>query len=165
MILLVCPNKMTEYINYTSFSDFLTPLIAIIAAYIAYQQYRINKQRFLFETYEKRLKVYNAVQDFLINIRMHGKTTNDNLFQFNRDTSEVIFLFDKTIKNKIDELFNKAIEMIELDEMLYPSDGSDGLPVGDERTKIAKEKSVYNKWFGNQIDITKKLFSKKMSLK
>ena len=34
----------------------LTPTIALIALYIAYQQYKINQQRLRHETYERRLE-------------------------------------------------------------------------------------------------------------
>ena len=55
--------------------------------------------------------------------------------------------------------------MIELDEKLYPSDRSSGLPVGDERSKVARDKSNYSKWFFDQRKVIKKIFSKKMSLR
>ena len=46
-------------------SALLTPLIALIAVYVAYQQHKINKIRLQHELYERRLRVYKAVQTFM----------------------------------------------------------------------------------------------------
>lgn len=146
-------------------SGYLTPVIALLALYIAYQQYRTNKQRFLFETYERRLKIYNAVQEYLNSILAQGKTDLQRIGEFSQKTSQVVFLFDKSVQKKIDEIFKKSIEMNELEEQLYPRGGSDGLPVGEERNKVSHENSILVKWHVTQIKETKKLFAKKMALK
>jgi hypothetical protein len=39
----------------------LTPLIAAIVAYIAYQQYRVNRLRLSHDLFERRLKIFEAV--------------------------------------------------------------------------------------------------------
>lgn len=49
-------------------SALLTPLIAAIAVYIAYRQFRVERLRLQHELYERRLKVYRAVQSFLSDI-------------------------------------------------------------------------------------------------
>ena len=47
------------------FAALLTPVIAIIATYIAYQQYRANQLKLRHEPYDRRLLLYNAVAEFL----------------------------------------------------------------------------------------------------
>ncbi len=46
----------------------LTPLIAIIAVYIAYQQYNTNRQKLRLDLYDKRFKVFLGLQSLLIHI-------------------------------------------------------------------------------------------------
>ena len=47
----------------------LTPLIAIIATYIAYQQWNANKLKLKWEMDERRLRVYQEVKKVLQLIR------------------------------------------------------------------------------------------------
>jgi len=146
------------------FSALLTPTIALIAAYIAYHQYKVNKLRLRHELYERRLRVYKAVQSFLSEILRAGDAKFDRCSQFYADASEAAFLFDNTIQKFIDDIYKKAIEMHALYEKMYPSDGSPGLPVGKERDKVVHENSALCKWLMDQLSIPKKLFRKYMGI-
>ena len=84
-------------------SALLTPTIALIALYIAYQQHKTNQQRLRHETYERRLKVYKAVQAHLSIILRAGKTSYQECTLFYSEASEAAFLFDKSVMDKIVE--------------------------------------------------------------
>ena len=43
----------------------LTPLIAIIATYIAYQQWNTNKLKLKLDRYERRLRVYQKIVELV----------------------------------------------------------------------------------------------------
>jgi hypothetical protein len=60
------------------FAALLTPVIAIIATYIAYQQYRANQLKLRHELYDRRLLLYNAVAEFLAHIVREGKRIVSN---------------------------------------------------------------------------------------
>ena len=45
-------------------SALLTPTIAVIATYVAYQQWRVNKTRLDLDLYDRRLAIYKAVDAF-----------------------------------------------------------------------------------------------------
>ena len=140
-------------------------MIAILGVYIAYQQYRINKQRLRHETYKRRLAVYKCAQRYLSEIFRDGKTTFDRALQFNSEASESAFLFDKSVQNKIDKIFKKSLDMAATREEMYPSDGSSGLPVGDERSKVARKHSELLRWHTEQLKETRPSFAKKLGLK
>jgi hypothetical protein len=146
-------------------SALLVPLIAIVGAYIAYQQYRTNRQRLRHETYERRLAVYKSVQRYLSEILRDGRTTYDRALQFYSEASEEAFLFDDSVQGKIDELYKKSIDMAAVHEKLYPSDGSSGLPVGEERSRISNEMSELLKWHLNLLQESRPFFAKKLGLK
>ena len=147
-------------------SPYLTIVIAILAGIIAYQQYRINKQRFLFETYEKRLEIFNAVQDYLNSILREGKTDWNSLSQYYLRTSQAIFLFDKSITKSIDEIYKNSCKLIELTSQMYNKQGIPNGSLSDEEWKrVVSDESELVKWHVNQIKETRKLFSKKMALK
>ncbi len=147
------------------FSALLTPTIALIAVYIAFQQHKINKQRLRHETYERRLAVYKAVQKHLSIILRKGKATYDECSEFYSEASEAAFLFDKSVQDKIDEIYKKSIDLDSRVEELYPSDGSPGLPVGKERSRVSAEKADLLKWHTHQLASTREFFAEKLGLK
>ncbi len=54
------------------FSGLLTPTIAIIAVYIAYQQLKTNRYRVRLNLYDKRFKVFRGLMDLLAHIMREG---------------------------------------------------------------------------------------------
>ena len=146
-------------------SSLFTPMIAIVAVYIAFQQHKINDQRLRHETYERRLKVYKSVQRHLSVILREGKTTYQECSEFYSEASEAAFLFDNTVMERIDEIYKKSIDMVALYEQMYPSDGSPGLPVGNERSEVAHKNTELKKWHHNQLGESKEFFAKKLGLK
>jgi len=144
-----------------------TGTIAIFAAIIAYQQYIINRRRFKFETYERKLGVYKVIQKFLVDILREGKTDYPKLFEFYAGASESIFIFEKPkpITDKVEEIYKNANKMIYLSQRLYPRNGSEGLPVGQERSKVVEQESELLQWHVDQIKETRELFKKYIQLK
>lgn len=157
------PNNEHSWIDILS--ALLVPAIALLGAYIAYQQYRINKARLRNETYERRLSVYKCVQRYLSEILRDGETTYERAAQFSTEASEASFLFDDSVQNKIDEIYQKSIAMVANQRKMYPPDGSPGLPVGAERSKVSEENTELLKWHVEQLTETRKFFAKKLGLK
>ena len=141
-------------------SDLFSPLTAIVAAYIAWRQYQISFS----SLYERRLKVFMAFMSYLADIMREGKTSYQRVTQFYAEASEAEFLFKGKILNKLEELYKNGIRLVTLHEKLYPSDGSPGLPVGEERSRVAKEESDLLRWFVEQTKETKELFKKQMKV-
>lgn len=146
-------------------SALLTPVIAVIAVYVAWQQYKINKLRLRHELYERRLRVHKTVQIFLSDILRNGDIKFEQCSQFYADASEATFLFDKSIQQFIDDIYKKAVDMHAFHESMYPSDGSPGLPVGEERNGVAHKNSELCKWLIEQLSVSKKLFRKYMGIR
>lgn len=146
-------------------SALLVPTIAIIGVYIAYQQFRINEQRLRHETYERRLAVYRFVQKYLSEILRDGATTYQRASDFYSEASEAAFLFDASVQDKIDKIYEKSIDMVVTHERMYPPDGSPGLPVGEERTKVAEESSDLLKWHLDELKKSRSFFAEKLGLK
>jgi len=146
------------------FNALLTPLIAILAAYIAWKQYQIEHHSLRNQLYERRHIVFMAFMSLLADIMRQGKSTYERVGQFYAEASEADFLFSEAIAKQRDELHSKAIDFVCLYERMYPSDGSPGLPVGEERSKVAQEHGELLKWFYRQIGETKRLFKAEMRM-
>ena len=141
-------------------SALLTPLIAIVAIFIAYRQYKVNRSRLNHELYVRRLEVFKAIRKYISSIAREGKTDFPTVTQFYADAGEADFLFKDDIPEQIEKLYKKGLELAELHEKLYPSDGSSGLAVGKERNKVAKQKSEVLKWFFDELPKTKRLLKR-----
>ncbi|MEW6143605.1 MAG: hypothetical protein AB1598_01160 [Thermodesulfobacteriota bacterium] len=140
-------------------SAVLVPIIAILTAYIAYQQYRTNKNRLRFELYDKRFEIYLSIKTFISYIVSKADVDIDRAFQFLRETREAEFLFDKEILEYTDEMYKKALKIHAI-VASYES-----LPTGDRRTELVNEQLSLVTWFSSQVEIASKKFSKYLSLK
>lgn len=123
------------------FSALLTPAIAIIATYVAWQQWRIQRNRVRVELYDRRLAVYKAVDSFYGEVSTAGTVTYPSALKLRVDTAEAPFLFGNDIETHRDDLFKTGISIAALHEEMYPSSRDPGLPVGPERSKVAEEHS------------------------
>lgn len=145
-------------------SALLTPVIALLAVYIAWQQYKIQHRSYNGQMYERRREVFKAFMAYLSQVMRDGKTSYERLGQFYAEASEADFLFGEAAINKREELYSRGIDMVAGHERMYPSDGSPGLPVGAERSKVAHEHSEHLKWVFKQIPEVKRIFKAEMSI-
>lgn len=116
------------------------------------------------ETYERKLKVYKSVQKHLSLISREGKATFQECLEFYSEASEAAFLFDNSVMEKIDEIYNNSITLVSLNEQLYPSDGSFGVEAGEDRSDLTHQRSELLSWHHDQLGKNKEFFAKKMSL-
>jgi hypothetical protein len=142
----------------------ITPLTALIAVYIAWQQYKVSRSILRKDLYEKRLRVYQAFMSYLSEIVRNGKVDCNRAIQFYAESSECEFLFNSELVEKADELYKQGIELWYLNNQLNPADGSTGLPVGEQRSQVAHEASELYRWFTDQLSNTRELFKEQMSI-
>ena len=141
------------------FAALLTPLIAIIATYIAYQQYRANHLKLRQDLYDRRLALFNAVAEFLAHIMREGTADSAQSVTLLQKTRESYFLFGKDISDYVTELYKKGVDLDCYETQLHHSN----LPVG-ERTRLTHERGELLKWFGRQFDVAREKFATKLSL-
>lgn len=84
----------------------LTPVIAIVATYIAYQQWKTNQQKFL-DRYDWRLRIYEEVRRILSIILRDATASTEDLLKFRTSVSETDFLFGPEIPLYIDEIYKR----------------------------------------------------------
>ncbi len=138
--------------------SFLTSLTALFSCYISLQQYQVGHLQFRHELYDRRLKVFQAARSFLSDIARKGAPRFSRCVQFYAEASEAEFLFGTDIVNMIEELYSQGLKLSELNDQLYPETGEPGLPVGDERSGVAREKSEVLKKMMENLSKFKKAF-------
>lgn len=144
----------------------LTPLIAVVMTYIAYQQWCTNKSRLAHELYDRRLAIFKAVRAFYGEMGDAGTAKYGMVMKFYDATAEAEFLFDDEVMEHIEELYKKGMYLASLHEKMYPSTpGAPGLPVGEERSRVAEEHGKLHLWFQQDgITETRKRFRKYLAV-
>ena len=89
----------------------LTPLIAIVATHIAWQQWKTNQQKLNLERYDRRLHVYEEVIKILSIILRDVNASMEDLLKFRTSVSEADFLFGPEIPAYIDEIYKRGLNL------------------------------------------------------
>jgi hypothetical protein len=126
-------------------SPLVAPVTAIIAVYIAFQQYRVNRTRVRVELYDRRVSVLRAARALIhANIRA-GTADGDALSEYVKAVSEADFLFpNRKVSRYLDELYKKSLRMWTIDQELK------GLPVGEKRNERVEEHAGLLMWANEQ---------------
>src|SRR5262249_1196899 len=93
------------------FGGLLTPIIAGIAVYIAYQQSQTNKRQARVALFDKRLAVFNNTTKLLREILRDARVHTDQLFRFAAETEQHLFLFGPDIAEYVDDLWKRGLEL------------------------------------------------------
>lgn len=129
-----------------TFTALMTPTVAIIAVYIARQQWKLAAERYRHELYDRRLAVFQAVRMHFGSIIREGKCTEESCFALSRNTVEAEFLFDRDVCDFIKELLKRSWAARALRATYDP------LPVGSERAGFAQQEHEHLMWFVKESD-------------
>jgi hypothetical protein len=136
----------------------LTPLIAIVATYIAWQQWKTNKQKLVLDRYDRRLHVYEEVRKILSIIFRDAKASYDDLLKFRTSVSEADFLFGSEITSYIDEIYSRGVKL------QYWSgeyrDFTQEMPEGYDHQKVCDGMHSELNWLIEQFEPAKQKFKK-----
>jgi len=93
-----------------SLSSWLTPIIAIVAVYIAYQQYKTNSNRELRESKQEKLSVYKRVKLFLNSVDTTREISDKVYIELDEAIAEADFLFEEELTDWLSDLQSYADE-------------------------------------------------------
>jgi len=119
----------------------ITIMIGVFVAYTAYNQYRLSKEKFKLDMFDKRYGVYKNTQVFLTKILRDAKIEMEDIFEFRAGTQDSVFLFKEDIPNYLKNIDNKALDFWRIHKSLG------GVP----KSKMANEQSKLLKCFANQL--------------
>jgi len=90
----------------------LTPTIGTIAAYVAWQQYRLAKQKHDIEIFNRRMQIYKITIAFLAKCEKTYSISEDDFYVWLRDIAEAEFLFGKEILDLIEDIEDTATDIV-----------------------------------------------------
>lgn len=135
------------------------PIIAAIAAWIAFRQFQIARNKLKFDLFDKRMEVYNAVREALGNITRQGNLTQEQQLQYLQGTRTARWLFGKEVYTYLDETLWRKITDLELHNTLS-KDSSD-----PERIKHVQARAEAFKWIVAQYKDFDALAAKYLALR
>jgi hypothetical protein len=127
---------------------FLTPLIALIAAWIAYQQHSTQRRQLKLSLFDRRWKVFDAARRLIGAAIIKANVAQEELRTFLIETSGAEFLFGSEILAFNKSIYDNAVEL----EMLRAQGAQDA-----ERLRVVLQ------FFGGKTEEATKLYSKYMA--
>ncbi len=131
----------------------LTPVIAVITVYIAWQQWRLNKQKWSLDTYDRKLRIYQCVVEMRRLIMKDPRPEIQDILKFGADTAEADFLFPEEIPKYINEIYSHAAK-------LHAARGQMRSDSPNLRNEVTQEEI----WFNGQYDVAKERFKKYLKI-
>lgn len=140
----------------------LTPLIAIVALYVAWQQWRSNELKLRMERYERRLRIYQEIIKILSLVFRDANVSQEDLLQFRTMTAEADFLFGVDIPQYIDEIYTHGLKLSTA-SIKYRDHTKDHTPGYDHQMVVADvDKNL--EWLNEQFPVAKQKFSKYLDI-
>ena len=133
-----------------------TPIIAVAAVRIAWEQTKINRQKLILDRYDRRLRIYEEVKRLLSIITRDANIGIEDLLKFRVATSEADFLFGSDVTAYIDELYKHAADLRMWASMYR--DYTQPQPSDYDHKKVVDAKDREFRWLTAQYEPSKELF-------
>jgi hypothetical protein len=135
-------------------SALLTPIIAIATAYIAYQQWRTNRNKLKLDLFDRRFAVYDAARNLVRDVLTQTHPSDEQLVTFRAKTSEASFLLNRDIARYLtDEMWEKAAALNRLWFAMSKLAGS-------ARQENEGQQREIRVWFESQLKVLDARFTK-----
>ncbi|MGB7543654.1 MAG: hypothetical protein WBM28_16765 [Burkholderiales bacterium] len=131
----------------------LAVLLAGFAGYIAYQQFRLGREKFKLDLFEKRFSVFAATRKLLSIILTEANVSLEQLFEYRAAVAEATFLFESDITGYLEEIDKKAFRFRFTNEQMRI------VPVVENRDKVVEENYVILGWLTDQLPLLKLKFA------
>lgn len=128
----------------------LTPAIAVVTAYIAWQQWRTNRQKLALDLYDRRVSVYEQVKKILSIVMREAHATYDELLAFRSATSQADFLFGPEIPKYLDDIYQHGVKL-EYWHKQY-RDFTQEKPPGYDHDKVVEGDDAELEWLSAQFE-------------
>lgn len=144
----------------TILSGFLVPVIGGTTIFIAYQQYKIDRDKFKWNLYDRRMETFRSLMALIEYTMREADVSKEELNKFAIAIDKGFFLFDSKINDYLSEIRDKCLLLQKHRRRL----GDERLGVGEERDGLAEENEKIFLWFGKQQNESKKLFEKYLKI-
>lgn len=132
-------------------SAFLTPMLAGFGLWIALQQYRLARDKVRLDLFEKRHRVFKSIVELCAQVVQDGTSKHIDVTRYLRDTADAEFLFGKEVRDFIDEIYRRAVELSYHAEEVAEGHAPD-------HSAAVKKKWDGVRWFEKQLTVARQKF-------
>ena len=136
----------------------LVPLVAVLAVFIAWQQWRTNKLRLDHELFDRRFSLYEIVLNLFGEVLRKSGTKSIDILSFLEATKSAAFLFDSKIQQFMTDTISKYSDLETIEAEL------EGMLVGEERSSLVHKRREIRDWFHDELLVMDVRFRKHLSL-
>jgi hypothetical protein len=138
----------------------LTPTVAVLGSFIAYRQWVLARNKLKLDLFDRRYRVYESARAMLASIMTTGKAKDDELWKYLAAVRESRWLLDVAVAEYLQkDLYSKALKLAQYDAEL------DGVPVGDERSRLVERKGEVREWLVAQYQVLDERFAPYLQLR
>jgi hypothetical protein len=131
----------------------------IVTIYIAYRQYRATRDEQKLKLYERRLRIYMHVSEYISWAVRDADVDHARSAEMLQNTRESIFLFGKETQSYLFDIYKAGVNLHATSlELKGP------LPIGERRNQLAAEHAALMIYFGNQLKDLHLHFNKHLNL-
>jgi hypothetical protein len=94
------------------FQALLTPTIGVVAAFVAWQQYRLAKQKHDIDIFNRRMHVYKTTIAFLVKAEGRYSISEGEYYEWLSDVADAEFLFGKEILDLLRNIESASADII-----------------------------------------------------
>ena len=94
------------------FQALLTPTIGVVAAFVAWQQYRLAKQKHDIDIFNRRMHVYKTTIAFLVKAEGRYSISEGEYYEWLSDVADAEFLFGKEILDLLRNIESTSADII-----------------------------------------------------
>ena len=133
-------------------SALLTPVIGLLAGYIAYEQMRTARAKLRLDLFDKRVALYEAAMTFLAHVGTSGTVTHAERVAFFREVRNSRFLFEPTVHERMVTIYQRA------GDLLFAEALQTGPQPDKQQEAIEAKWKTLLPWFATQLDEMPNLF-------
>jgi hypothetical protein len=141
------------------FQGLLTPVIAVVAVYIARQQWKTNAHKLKLDLYDRRFKVFEAAREILGLMYTSG-VRDAQLLNVLTKTADTEFLFGREVKEYLEEIYRHVQTLISANSQMSANWET---PV-EVRSRIAEAETTEVRWATGEVNRIADRFKKYLNL-
>ena len=140
----------------------LTPVIAIIAVYVAWQQWQLNKRKMKLELYDRRKAVYEELKKLFSIISRDATVDMRDLSTYWVNVSEADFLFGSDVTSYLKETYDHGVKLSYWNRQY--KDYTQTKPAGYDHDKVVEGMDSELKWLMDQGEPAMEKFRQYLNL-
>jgi len=154
------PQPIAPAIHWTAYSTAIAgPFIAVIAAWIAFRQWQLARNKLKLDLFDRRMAVYEAVRTMLGKATRAGKLTLEEEVEFLSGVQTAKWLFGPEVQTYLEkELWNKIVDFGYQNTMMASASGN-------QRAEHIKARTEIFKWIMSQYEQLDKLCKPYLTLR